>query len=229
MAAPHPRAAHGMDHRPGAGDADRYRPRRHSGTGCTQASHRSSASTASIQRHSDRRSRPRSTISSRPTSWTPRRPGRPTDSATSLSPQAAWPSTTRSWTWASQERAACRSLRGVRGLGAGRHRLRRAAARALHGARHQVGGAQPGAGRVRRRGAGQPGHRAGTARPHPVDRELVRCRRRRHRRGVPAHPQRRRRCRTGRRRRGAVEPARFRRVRHHPRPIGGPQRPAGRG
>ena len=64
-------------------------------------------------------------------------------------------------------------------LGARRHRLRRGAARALPRARHPPGRAEPRAGRVRRRRAGQPRDRAGRSRADPLDRQLVRvgCRR----------------------------------------------------
>ena len=79
------------------------------------------------------------------------------------------------------------------------------AARALPGARHPRRGPEPGAGRVRRRGAGQPGHRAGPPRPHPVDGQLVRRRRGGTGRGLPADPRRRRGRGTGRRRGSAAD------------------------
>ncbi len=125
--------------------------------------------------------------------------------------------------------AARRQIRGLCRLGAGRHRLRGDAARALHGARHPRRGAEPGAGSVRRRRAGEPGDRSRPARPDPLHGEFVRRRFGRDRRGVPAHPQRRRGRGTRGRRRGSAEPARVRRIRHHPCAVGGSQRSAGRG
>ncbi len=86
-------------------------------------------------------------------------------------------------------------------VGAGRHRLRRGPARALPRARDQGGRPEPGACRVRRSGAGQPRHRARRPRADPVDRELVRLRGRRARRGArrPARRPGRRRDRRRRR------------------------------
>ncbi len=109
-------------------------------------------------------------------------------------------------------------------LGARWHRLCGGAARAVHGARHPPGRAEPGARGLRRRGAGEPGHRARRARPDPLDRQFVRLGRRRARRGArgPARGSRRRGHR--RRLRDPAQPARVRRLRHHPGPLRRPQR-----
>ena len=115
------------------------------------------------------------------------------------------------------------------GLGARRHRLRRVAARALPREGHPPGGPEPGARGLRRRGAGQPRHRARRPRADPVDGQLVRVGCRRARRGArgPARGADRRGDR--RRRRDPAQPARLRGVRHHPGPVGRPQRRAGHG
>ena len=86
-------AASGSRHRPG--HADRHRPRRVLGRPARRAlagqAHRSLRS----NRSSARRWPPRSTTSSRPTTWTPRRRARPTASASSRWPRAGWRSTMR--------------------------------------------------------------------------------------------------------------------------------------
>ena len=114
-------------------------------------------------------------------------------------------------------------------LGARRHRLRRGPARALPREGHPPGRAQPRAGRVRRRGAGQPRHRPGRPRADPVDGQLVRLGRGRPRRGARGSARGPSRCRDRRRLRDPAEPARVRRVRHHPGAVGRPQRRPGAG
>ena len=80
---------------------------------------------------------------------------------------------------------------------------------------------------VRRGGAGQPRHRARRPRADPVDRQLVRVRRGRDRRGAGRDPGRRDRRRDRGRRRVPAVAARVRRVRPHPRPGPRPQRRPG--
>ena len=119
--------------------------------------------------------------------------------------------------------------RDLPGLGARRHRLRRGAARALPREGHPPGRPEPRAGGLRRGGAGQPRHRARRPRADPVDGELVRVGCGRARRGArgPARGADRRGDRG--RRRDPAQPARVRGVRHHPGPVGRPQRRAGHG
>ena len=92
---------------------------------------------------------------------------------------------------------------------------------------HPPGRAEPRAGRLRRRGAGQPRDRPRRPRPDPVDRQLVRVGGGRARRGArrPARGPDRRGDR--RRLRDPAEPARVRCVRHHPGAVGRPQRRPG--
>ena len=89
---------------------------------------------------------------------------------------------------------------------------------------HPAGRPEPRARGVRRRGAGQPRHRAGRARPDPLDGQLVRVGGGRARRGArrPARGPGRRGHR--RRLRDPAQPARVRGVRHHPGAVGRPQR-----
>ena len=89
---------------------------------------------------------------------------------------------------------------------------------------HPPGRAEPRARGVRRRGAGEPRDRARRPRADPLDRQLVRQRGGRDRRGARGDPGRRDRRRDRRRRRDPVEPARVRGVRHHPGAVGRLQR-----
>ena len=140
-------------------------------------------STASIRPRSARRSRPRSTTS---TPWhgsNRRSPGSSTGSASSASSPGGSRSTTRVVPGAlnSPEPGAHRDLPRQR---ARRDRLRRVTARAVHGQGHPPGGAEPGAGGVRRRGPGQPRDRARRARPILSTAQLVRLGQRGARRGA---------------------------------------------
>ena len=97
-------------------------------------------------------------------------------------------------------------------------------ARALSRTRHPRGQPDPGAGRLRRRGAGQPGHRPGRPRTDPVDGQLVRVGNGRVGRGLrcdPHGPDRHGHRRWGR---GTAQPAGLRRLRHHPGPVRRPER-----
>ena len=112
-------------------------------------------------------------------------------------------------------------------LRAGRDRLRGGTARALPRAGHPKRRPEPGPGRLRWRGARQPGHRPRRPRADPLDRQLLRVGGRRPRRG-PRRPARGPdRCRHRRRLRDPPEPTRLRGVRHHPRAVGRPQRRPG--
>ena len=111
-------------------------------------------------------------------------------------------------------------------LGARWHRLRGGAARALSRARDQGSRAQPGAGRVRRGGAGQPRHRPRRPRADPVDRQLVRVGCGRDRRGARGPARGSGRCGDRGWLRDPAERPRVRCLRHHPGAVGRPQRRA---
>ena len=128
-----------------------------------------------------------------------------------------------------ERRRASAADRDLPRLRARRHRLRRGAARALSREGHPPGRAEPRAGGLRWRGAGQPRDRARRPRPDPVDRQLVRVGSGRARRGDGRPARRPDRCRDRRWRRDPAEPARVRRVRHHPGAVGRPQRRARHG
>ena len=206
-----------LDHRSRPGHADRDRPRGVLGRASRAASageaHRSVRPDASSARRSPRRS----TTSSRPITWTPRRRARRTDSASSRSPRDGWQSRTRGCASVPAVARAPDRVAVYIGSALGGIAYAESPTRALHGARHQGRGAQPCPGRVRRRRAGQPGNCAGRARSHPVDGQLVRGRRGGAGRGLPADPRRRRGRGAGGRRGGAAQSPRVRRVRHHSR------------
>ena len=124
------------------------------------------------------------------------------------------------------QRPRSRPVRRLPRQRARRDRVRRAPARAVHRAGHPLGRAEPRARGLRRRRAGEPRDRPGPARPDPVHRELVRVRRGGAGRGAARDSRRDRGRGDRRRRRGAAEPARVRRVRHHPRAVLGLERRA---
>ena len=126
-------------------------------------------------------------------------------------------------------RRLARADRDLPGIGARWHRVRGRAAHPVSRSRHQVRGAEPGPGRLRRRRTGQPRDRPRRPRADPLDRQLLRvgCRGARRGAGRPARGS----GRCGHRRwlRDPVEPAGVRGVRHHPRAVGGPERGTGPG
>ena len=201
----HERSSTRLDHRDRADHRDRDGRRRVPGRACAPAARRSSGSTGSTRRRSGARSPPRSTTSTRSPGCRPKT-ARQLDRFSQFGLVAGQLALEDAGLRPGRGR--CRGPRADRDLPrqrARRDRLRRGPARALPRARDQGRRPEPRARGLRRGGAGQPRDRARRPRADPLDRELVRLRGRRARRGAERDPRRRDRRRDRGRRGGAAE------------------------